>query len=159
MISLEEFKNRITIITGYEANIIRERYVSRFVDTTSDYFRKHIAVRNQFENEEYYLGYLWDSLKQPEIITEDEILRNQELLDKIIYIMWDLHSSREILIKDYWKFPKEAVLKIKYRDFLEGIGYLPEDIYIFNEEIKSSLILTHEYFDDGKRYCLRARAI
>jgi len=66
--------------------------------------------------------------------------------------LWDIHTCEKILIEDYWKFPKERVIKVDVTSLKEGLEYLPEDIYIFNYDFSWTYILTHE--DDGKgRIC------
>ena len=61
-------------------------------------------------------------------------------------------------MKDYWKFDKDAVLKMDFEILLDGEEYLPEDIYIFDESMTWTLIKTHEDID-GKCYCLKSGKI
>jgi len=156
MILLEDFKRRITIITGNEASVIRKKYIGQFVDITSDHFNKYIAVKKRCKDGVCYSGYLWDCLKHSIQVTEGQILNNQ-LPDQLLYVLWDLHSSNKIFNKDYWKFPKEAILKFWYHDLSAGLSFLPEDIYIFDEGLTWSFVLTHEYDDKDNRFCLRAQ--
>ena len=159
MISFEDFQKRTDVITGSEADLIRDKYITKFVDIYSDYYKKYITIKELFKDGQFYVGYLWDCLKCPELKTEKQIIDSVELMGgQVIYVLWDLHSSEKILIKDYWKFPKEAVLRIRCDDLLAGLKYLPEDIYLFDKEFIWSLIFTHEYYDDGSRYCLKAKA-
>ncbi len=147
MLSLEEFKEGVTIITGAEADRIRDRYIDRFVDTASEYYAAHIETRKQYRDGMYYFGYLWDTLKRGRVIPEAEILDRPDLADETVYVLWDLHSEEKIFIEDYWKFPRGAVLELTYRDLIAGLEYLPEDIYIFDTQYTWSLILTHESWE------------
>ncbi len=155
MSSLEEFQQKTIVIQGERADILRQAYIDRFVDTESELYKTRIAVRRPFRDGLFYTGYLWECLKHSERIAEDQI-NDDRLLDKIVYVFWDLHSSEKIWIKDYWKFPKDAVLQLKYRDVLQGSQYLPEDIYIFDDSMEWSLIFTHETDLDNVRFYFRA---
>lgn len=70
MLSLEEFKDRATVITGAEVNRVRDRYIERFVDTTSEWYRAHIATRKRYRDGVYYSGYLWETLKRRRVVLE-----------------------------------------------------------------------------------------
>ena len=73
-----------------------------------------------------------------------------------VFVFWDIHMKERILIENYWNFGKETVLKLYYKELLENMNYLPEDIYIFDESLTWTLILTHEYIDDNTRWCLKS---
>ncbi len=147
MLSLEDFKERATVIIGAGADRIRDRYIDRFVDTGSEYYVAHIETRKRYRNGVYYFGYLWDTLERGRVIPEAEILDRPDLAGETVYVLWDLHSEQKILIEDYWKFPREAVLELAYRDLMAGLEYLPEDIYIFDRDYTWSQILTHESWE------------
>jgi hypothetical protein len=143
---------------------LRERYITRFVDTSTAYFRNAIDGRGALGDETHYSGYLWDTLKHAEVITQ------QQLIDALtawqqVYVLWDLHSERKILIPDYWKFPKDSVLRSTSTNLARVLLHdadvgptadliLPEDLYLFGDTVESNLITTHEYVPE--RYCLRA---
>ncbi len=165
-LSVEEFKQRIRIIEGYEAERLRERYIDRFVDTTSDYFYRLIADSGPQGDEVCYTGYLWDTLKHAQLIGEDPLLVKLRAWGDI-YAFWDLHNATKIFIENYWKFPLKAVLYGRAVDFLEAISHdanvdrcedmiLPEDVYYFKERMRASLVLTHETTVGGERLCLEA---
>ncbi len=147
MLSLQNFKQRVTVIIGDGADRIRDRYIDRFVDTGSEYYVAHIETRKRYRNGVYYFGYLWDTLERGRVIPEAEILDRPDLAGETVYVLWDLHSEQKILIEDYWKFPREAVLELAYRDLMAGLEYLPEDIYIFDRDYTWSQILTHESWE------------
>lgn len=155
MTSFEDFQRMVTVLLGREAADIRANYINRFVDSSSEYFHKYIATTRQFRDGLCYHGYLWDSLKQRERVPESSIF-DKNLLNENVYVLWDIHSAEKIFIEDYWKFPKESVLSGRYGDLLSGIEYLPEDLYICDEQMNWSLILTHEYDNAGERVYYRA---
>lgn len=69
--------------------------------------------------------------------------------------MWDVHSCDRILIPNYWKYPKSSVLHVDCWD--DKILYtLPEDIYLFDDSLNWTYILTHETNATGSRYCVFA---
>lgn len=152
----DEFSQSLTIILGTKSDEIRASYIEHFVDTTSDYYQKNIAITTSQNGEKYYFGYLWDCLKVSGLISEQQLYEKLRDMQQGLFFLWDLHSSKKILIKDYWKFPLRAVLSIKPDVLIQGMAYLPEDIYIFNSSLTWSLILTHEYFDDDRRWCLES---
>jgi hypothetical protein len=154
-ISLEEFRSRFAMITGEEAKTYRDRYIQNFVNTSSEYFKQRIATMKNYRDGYFYDGYLWDCLWKVKLINE---MRAKESLSQhqAVNAFWDLHSDEKINIKSYWKFPKEAILKGMASDLLLGLDYLPKDIYIFDDEYTWTLVFTHEYLDDGNRYCLMA---
>jgi hypothetical protein len=153
--TFEGFAKRVSVVTGDRADGIRQEYIDRFVDTDSDWFRKRIAVLKAFTDGLLYTGYLWDCLIRWERIAEDHLFETLRALD-VVYVFWDLHSAERIPIERYWRFPKPSILELSASDLEAGLAYLPEDIYIFDERLNWSLILTHE-FDNG-RVCVRAHA-
>ncbi len=68
-------------------------------------------------------------------------------------MLWDLHSNERIYVADYWKFPKEAVLLLSATDLAAGLDFLPDDIYVFDRTFDWSIVFTHEYTADQRRYC------
>jgi hypothetical protein len=66
-----------------------------------------------------------------------------------VYAMWDIHSRERILIPNYWKYPKAAILRGMGSDLLPAAPELPEDLYLFDDSLEWTLITTHE--NDGRR--------
>lgn len=157
-ISLEGFKQRITILSYMEAERIRTKYIDSFVNIATKYYKELIAQKKQFADGFYYVGYLWDSLKRVTPISKEEADQILMQKGKSVYVLWDLHSTQRIFIKNYWKFPKDAVLFLPVTELMTGMEFLPEDIYIFDDGFDWTIILTHEYSDDQKRLCLEARS-
>lgn len=98
-----------------------------------------------------YDAYLWDSLKNACVKTEKDCM-NLLKSYRTFYAFWDMHSCEKIVIPNYWKFPKSAVVNMTYDDFINHIGDFPEDIYFFDETYSWSIILTHEYIAE-ERFC------
>lgn len=155
---LNEFKKEIEIITENKAKNLRKQYIETFIVTKKDYFKKYIQVRHNYSDGMCYIGYLWDCLKETFVIDLKYIQGMANELNKV-YVFWDIHTKERILIADYWKFGKETVLKLDFKTLLMNEEYLPEDIYIFDEGLTWTLILTHEYYDDDKRWCLKSGKI
>lgn len=151
--TLDEFKKEVEVLSEGESDILRELYIEQFVDTSKEHYLKYISNRELFSDGACYTGYLWDCLFQSEKVAIQHVFEDLNSYKEVL-IFWDIHSCDRILIKDYWKFPKDRVIRINSHAFKKGIEYLPEDIYIFDYSISWTYILTHE--DDGKRrICLK----
>ena len=135
-----------------KSDALRRKYITRFVNIASSYYKERIERKTMFSDGLCYTGYMWDCLMHPSVISEDKA--NQFLQDKQgIFIMWDIHSCERILIPDYWKFPKSMVLwtNIWLKSFE---AELPEDVYLFDDTFSWSIVYTHETDALGNRHCL-----
>ncbi len=146
------------IIEGDKAEFLRQMYISSFVMTESAYYGNNIATLHHDEDGPFYTGYLWDTLKRSERISFLNAKNHLEAYAEDIYILWDLHSKTRICIPEYWKYPKYSVLRMHIRDFEALLTTLPEDIYIFDDTLSWSVILTHEEVKSEKRLCFLCRA-
>ena len=142
----------ILVLDLKKSDELRDEYIKSFIDTSSSYYKEDIEQKTLFSDGFCYIGYLWDCLLKPTIISEYKA--NHFLEDKgIVYIMWDIHSSERIFIDDYWKFPKNQILCTDEK--IESLkSDLPEDIYVFDDTFSWTVVFTHEYNDKDRRYCL-----
>jgi hypothetical protein len=152
VIDFSVFKEMVTILPKEQADFYRNCYIEEFVSKDSEYFEENIQQLKQCPDGLCYSGYLWDCLKKYARITEKEV---KERLDNYgnVMVMWDIHSQDKIFIKDYWRFEKDSLISIDVRDLTQNLEFLPEDLYIFDESMKWTLILTHE-FDNKRRICI-----
>ncbi len=150
---LDRFRAAANVLRGSRAHEIRRKYIQSFVDTTTPVYRDRIAVTRPFGDGKYYVGYLWDCLKHSRLIAEDEAVQDLSWRVTPLYVLWDLHSNEQIYIKDYWNFPKDAVLILAAKDLVVGRQFLPEDIYTFDDSFGWSIVFTHEYFGNQQRDC------
>ena len=144
----------MTVLGQSKSDILRSEYISAFVNCDSPHYRKYIEQKRMFTDGMCYVGYLWDCLLNMDVISE---YRAKMMLTekRDVFIMWDIHSCERILIPDYWKYPKTSVLYTEeWSDSL--MSDLPEDLYLFDETFRWSVIFTHETNDKGRRYCLYA---
>ncbi|MDR3292903.1 MAG: hypothetical protein LBT20_02230 [Clostridiales bacterium] len=136
---------------------IRKNYIEVFVNK-NDYFYESIDRLRQFKDGLCYEGYLWDCLKN---YTRVSSLYCHAFLDNLtddFYVMRDIHSAEKIFIEDYWKYPKEAVLKLSCKEFKTLQDRLPEDVYLFDLTYSWTVVFTHEYNEKkNKRYCFTGR--
>ena len=151
---LKMFETKIEIIDKKKSDKIRRDYISKFVNTEHKLYKEQIMTLHKFKDGYCYLGYLWDYIKNPTIVDQNYITEMSKYKNKI-YVFWDIHSCERIFIDNYWKFRKDAVLKLELELLMKGEEYLPEDIYIFDETLSWTLIQTHEYIN-GNRYCLKS---
>lgn len=152
--TFDKFKKAIEIIPVNEAQKLRQLYINTFINVDKEYYKKYIEIRYNYSDGLCYTGYLWDCLKVVSVIDMESIKETASMLNEV-FVFWDVHTKENIFTEDYWKFGKEDVLRLDLELLIMNIQYLPEDIYIFNEDLTWTLILTHEYVD-GKRWCLKS---
>lgn len=150
----DEFKSEVGVIPQMDAKHFRSEYIDKFINTNSEHYQKYIEVIRQFSDGMCYTGYTWDCLINPSIIRIEEVVNFRAVLKEVL-VFWDIHSKDRILIPDYWKFGKDDVLKLKFGELMDNLEYLPEDIYIFDESLKWTLVLTHED-NNGERFCIKS---
>jgi len=125
-----------------------QAYLDAFIDTSKDYFRRHIASPRQFSDGVHHTGYLWDCLRSPSRITFQrfslELVRHPEVL-----VLADDHSRDLIPGARLWPYPAYSVARFKPQALLDSLETLPEDLYVFDSSLSWTLVLTHE--NDGKR--------
>jgi hypothetical protein len=151
-LGIDEYKRQIKELERQNAAEHRKKYIAKFINTESVDYKNHILNLKQYSDGLCYEGYLWDFLYDFSKIYFDDLQKYRSAIKKI-NVFWDIHSSEKILINDYWKFNKDSVIELDFNLLLDNLGYLPEDIYISNENIEWSLILTHEY-ENNKRICI-----
>lgn len=156
-LDFDVFKRNIKILKEPEISIIRNKYIDKFIDIQSEYYQKYIKKKVMHSDGLCYEGYLWDCLRNPTKIKMDDILSYSSKLD-IIMVFWDIHSKDKILINNYWKFDKDAILQLNYKMLIDNLNYFPEDIYLFDIEYSFSLIITHEE-EEGQRICAKVGII
>lgn len=152
--TLEEFKLKVTILDDSSQSELRSKYIAKFINTNHEWYHEYIEETKLCVDGECYTGYLWDFLKNPALISMDEIKGVGKSLGEV-YVFWDIHSCERIHIPNYWKFGKNTALKLSFSDLLNGLRFLPEDIYICNKGLEWTLVLTHEDID-GVPYYLKS---
>lgn len=150
---LDIFEKRIKILNNREGDILRKKYIEKFINRTKPSYFELIERMEKFEDGYCYRGYLWDYMREPIIVDRKFIQSLSENINRV-YVFWDIHSRERIFIKDYWKFGKDSVLELSYKDLMQSEEFLPEDIYIFDCSFDWTIVLTHEDID-GQRYCLK----
>ena len=69
------------IIKLLESTKLRKLFIQTFVNTASDYYINRINKLIEFSDGLCYTGYLWDCLKNPCVVSEDninDILKNKK---------------------------------------------------------------------------------
>ena len=140
------------IIEGKEYTMINELFIDQFVDQNSSYYLEFIKKKHCYSDGLFQTGCLWDCLKEHNRRTERYCIDLLSSKDEF-YVMWDIFSSEHIFTPNYYKYPKEACLRLSFEEFSERADTFPEDVYFFDDTLTWCIIMTHE--DDGKRrYCL-----
>lgn len=142
-----------------EAEDIRRMFIYTFIDTVSDYYLSQIKAKVQCSDGICYTGYLWDCLKNRNRVSLHYILKELNNKPSPFYALWDIHSREQILIPDYWKYPKEAVLIVNSSELGTLIDTLPEDCYFFDQSLMWAFALTHEELKLGRRLCYETKCI
>ena len=141
------------IIVGNSAAILRNKYISDYIDVNSQHYIDNVATLKDYDDGACYTGYLWECFDNSSIVDEETARTMIMNVQTQIYVMWDIHSCKKIYIENYWKYPKDAVICVNASEFVEYENTFPEDIYVFNDDFSWSITLTHEYIDN-KRICL-----
>jgi hypothetical protein len=136
------------ILSAEDSAFWRQAYLGEFIDTSGEYYQRQIASLRQFSDGVHYTGYLWDCLHSPTRITIQrfchEVVRYPE-----VFVMADDHSRDRIPGAPLWPYLPCSVARFLPQSLLQCLDSLPEDIYIFDNSMSWTLVLTHE--DDGRR--------
>ena len=144
------------MILGKRADTIRTRFTDAFADKQNEYYKTAVREKRLFSDGLCYIGYLWDCMKNREIVSERAALERASQAEKTL-VMWDLNSKDMIPVPNYWKYPKTAVLELSGSEIESILPTLPEDVYFFDESFTWAVALTHEYSDKGRRYCVSSK--
>jgi len=140
------------VLSAVDSAFWRDAYLKAFVDTSCDYYKQYIAQPHQFSDGVHYEGYLWDCFRGAQRITvqrfRSEVARHRE-----VFVMADDHSRDRVMGPPLWPEAPYSVARFKASALLRSLGWLPEDIYVFDESVCWTLVLTHEH-DQKRRYCL-----
>lgn len=153
-ITFNEFKQQAIVYPKEDSYLFRNSYISKFVNTNSEHYKKYIESVKEYSDGTCYTGYLWDCLINPVVISIEDVTGKYSFLGNVL-VFWDIHTKDRILIDDYWKFGKDTVIEIAFNTLLDNLNYLPEDIYICNRSLDWTLVLTHED-NNGKRICVKS---
>jgi len=130
------------ILSPEDSALWRQEYLGAFVDTSGEYYQRHIALPRQSR------GYLWDCLRSPSRITiqrfRHEVVRHAE-----VFVMAHDHPHNRIPGAPLWFRRPDSIVRFRPQALLQSLDSLPEDIYVFDSSVLWTLVLTHE--DDGKR--------
>jgi hypothetical protein len=149
---LAAFRAQVTELNDAESTQIRHSFVESFINQDHPRFAEGIKSMRRFRDGLAYTHYLWDFLKSPTIIDEDDLWQRILGFDQLL-VMWDIHSAELIRIPDYWKFPNATVLSCSSDVAFQGRRFLPEDLYLFDDSYRWVGVSTHEIVED-RRYCL-----
>ena len=88
---LENFKTHMQILNQYQADEYRKRYINKYINTNSKFYIDRIETLTQFSDGLCCTGYLWESLKSPMFIHEEQIETYRSKLKQVL-IFWDNNS-------------------------------------------------------------------
>ena len=151
---LENFKTHMQILNQYQADEYRKRYINKYINTNSKFYIDRIETLTQFSDGLCCTGYLWESLKSPIFIHEEQIETYRSKLKQVL-IFWDNNSKDRIYIKDYWKFGKKTMVRVDYNLFLDHAHFFPEDVYLTDETLQWTIVFTHEDDINNRRLIMQ----
>lgn len=151
---LENFKTHMQILNQYQADEYRKRYIDKYINTNSKFYIDRIETLTQFSDGLCCTGYLWESLKSPMFIHEEQIEIYRSKLKQVL-IFWDNNSKDRIYIKDYWKFGKKTMVRVDYNLFLDHAHFFPEDVYLTDETLQWTIVFTHEDDINNRRLIMQ----
>jgi hypothetical protein len=154
-LSFDGFRDSIEVLQRSEADDVRVRFVEAFVDSSDPGFVSTVQSRTRFSDGSWYTGYLWDYMVNREFIGLRKALSVVKTHGTVL-VFWDLHSAERIRIPGYWRFERDAVLRMPGSLLELGLQWLPEDLYIHDHSLGWAIALTHEYVDE-QRWCIRSR--
>ena len=151
---LENFKTHMQILNQYQADEYRKRYINKYINTNSKFYIDRIETLTQFSDGLCCTGYLWESLKSPMFIHEEQIETYRSKLKQVLSF-WDNNSKDRIYIKDYWKFGKKTMVRVDYNLFLDHAHFFPEDVYLTDETLQWTIVFTHEDDINNRRLIMQ----
>ena len=151
---LENFKTHMQILNQYQADEYRKRYINKYINTNSKFYIDRIETLTQFSDGLCCTGYLWESLKSPMFIHEEQIETYRSKLKQVL-IFWDNNSKDRIYIKDYWKFGKKTMVRVDYNLFVDHTHFFPEDVYLTDETLQWTIVFTHEDDINNRRLIMQ----
>ena len=123
-----------------------------FVDTTSEYYSKYVATKIPCSDGFHSFGYIWDCLRYSKMISFQSLCLELEKRSEV-FTFADDHSHDKIIGAPLWIYPIDSIAIFKSKELIEILPELPEDLYIFDESVLWTLVLTHEYNDKQRRFC------
>ena len=82
---LENFKKEIQILEDRKAEAYRKLYINKYIDTYAEDYKEYIEDLYPFSDGLRYMGYLWDFLKSPTFIHEEQIEEYRKILKKMFF--------------------------------------------------------------------------
>lgn len=134
------------IVSDYEKEDLRKKYIESFVDTKTEHYKKYIATLREYPDGMCHDGYLWDSLIENYETIEKTMEHAIEYLKnkRNVLVMWDIYSKYRVYDNKIFssKYPKDTIVETDSSELCQFIEkewgdksatedkYLAEDIYI-----------------------------
>lgn len=127
---------RLPRLPAQQAKELRAGYVEKF---TNDY------------NHAKEISYLWERLVHYSPIKFEDIVQYVHQ-DEDVCFFWDTNPSIDLL----YSLGREHIFTLPFKDFLYHYEQknIPEDVYLFNESLSWTIILTHEPQNEYDWKCL-----
>ena len=123
-------------------------YINTFVDKSSEIFKERLSSF-YIDHNSLPKGVIWDALCNPTKISQHAAV---ELLKEsnILYTFKDPFETGGVF--------KMLELNCNEIDYFVDNNE-DDDLYFFNDSLQKTIVLTHEYINKDRRYCITATAL
>ncbi len=91
---LDELKRKSVIHDKKSADEIRKRYIETFVNTEKSSYHDQIEKLQKFTDGYCYVGYLWDFLREPEMVEESLIYSYRDKMNPFMFSGIFIHRKK-----------------------------------------------------------------
>ncbi|GKU79384.1 hypothetical protein [Paenibacillus sp. L3-i20] len=131
-----EIKKSFKRLSKSESKLLKEQFKEAFCDTNS-------GAYIDYKRETGYM--LWDCMiGGPIAMTSDQINTNPPFTGDV-YVFWDASEEN----KEFHLLGRDYIHKMTFKEFMNNYYSFPQETYIFNEEFKHAIVLSHEHFHEN----------
>ena len=146
-----------TLLDAKAAHLLRRNFITKFADNALPQYRA-VMGHGDFYGNGNECFYLWEILRPRNIISFDRALSLLSSFDEVL-VTWDNNAIRR-----NEKTIKDSLIKLCGSQLAETLkndmssdysrhSFLPQDIYVFDPEIKLYLAFTHKNVPEIGRLC------
>lgn len=137
-----EITNNFIRISKSESRLLKEKFEEAFCDIDS-------GAYIDYKRESGFM--LWDCMVGGPIVLTIDQINSSPPFQGDVYVFWDVSEKSEelhVLGRDY-------IHKMTFEEFTANYLSFPQETYIFNNEFKHAIVLSHEYFhENSQNLCL-----
>lgn len=128
-----EIKNKYIRLSKLESQGLRTRFEEECCTIDSEQYKRYKREHGHT---------LWDCMiGGPRVLTMQEVNENPPFPDDV-YVFWDVDERDE----EMFKLGKNFLHQMPFKKFMLNYFSFPQETYVFDENFKHSIVLSHEYF-------------